>query len=1166
MIWGWILLVACLVFGWRLWQRYDKYQRAQRRRNGRPTPPNSRVGRDSRIRSRDLEQRSFLVLVRDEVQSRGRMGGLVFFLIIVVALLLAIQVSRVLKSSPEHPNLVVVLAPFTSADGTPSSDGASVVQTLINEWSSGSNHRLERPIQLLLIDTPITDAEQALQILHAQNADAVVWGSITPGGTANSPSLRPQLLWLPRSQLPFENSLITRERLAFPLVYDLSSTPINGEAVLGQVFDLLDLVQSGEIDRALTQLNSLIDRYTVDGTLRGDLLYALRGGIALMQDQATSAELDFRRALELAGGNQPEYWNNLGVALALQNQENAAVQAFNTADQRAQQQLPQALYNRGLLMLTSIDPAAAIPDLLQAHQLRPDALQTLLDLATAQQRANQLSDAAATLNQALELAPNNARVNLVVGRFQLAQLVNAGEHTTWALWIAPALPQSTLTAIRERLDRATSTLEQQALQARQNAASADAAGKPEQGRIYESNARIYSELLDDARYWRAVALTEEGIASARNRPGGIKRVWNAVFGSDTPLEQAQQTLTAKIDQDPTYRAHVQLGRVNLLIGASRASEDQFRQAIEINSLEPEAWYGLARVFYQTHEPSNERDATIRDALQQAIAADASFTPAYILLARLEMETENWAAALPPLLWLTEHRPDLTSQQIRLGIVQRKLNMLAEAERTLLPLANASDPRALVELALVYEQADQLETAEGVLRRALDLNPTNALAAYEFGKLMEDRGEYAIAEAAFNQAISANPNYLEAYLALGQMYNHELNQPDKAIAAYQKAIEVGGNDARNYEDLGRAFLEIGEYAQAAKALERSVSLNPNVPEAQHALAQAYLEQGRYEQARERERAAQARFAGDIYLPAQIGIAESFRRQGRFDEAIAAFNTVLDTDPNSAEAYVGLGRTAADQRDWQAAIGYYNRAIALDPTAAAPHFWLGQALVEQGYYNRALDEFDVVLQIDPEYVEAYYGAGRAYAQLALLTTADDPAQAASYTEQAQTMLNEALKRRPSYGLALLERGQIFERLGQIQAALDDYTRASSLLSDNATAPFLRGKILLSLNQVGPATDALELAVTRDPNSTAALYWLGRAYRVQERPSQALKSFERALTLNPGYTEARYFYGLTKQETNEFDAAREAYQTIIAQAPVDDRWRQQAEERIRELDRAQ
>lgn len=162
----------------------------------------------------------------------------------------------------------------------------------------------------------------------------------------------------------------------------------------------------------------------------------------------------------------------------------------------------------------------------------------------------------------------------------------------------------------------------------------------------------------------------------------------------------------------------------------------------------------------------------------------------------------------------------------------------------------------------------------------------------------------------------------------------------------------------------------------------------------------------------------------------------------------------------------------------------------------------------------------------------------------------------------MLDAALSLRPTFPQALLERAILNEREGQIQAALADYGQATQLNPQDATAPFLQGKLYLSLNNVAAATEALENSVRRDPNNPTSLYWLGRAYRAQNRPGEAIQSFSRAVSLNGGYTEARYFQGLTEEEGNLLEAARISYEALVAQSPPDDRWRQQAEERLREL----
>ena len=1171
MIWGLLLLLVLLsLLGYNLWRtgqlRRLKFPQLQRR-NGRPIPPASAKNRHVRGRNIPQARRSWRTRIREEVYARGKLGGLIFFLIFLLVFFLGLRVLGYI-GTPDSPNphLIAGVAPFNAPDGQSAPEGASAAENLIAEWSQGEQHRLQRPLELIQLRAQLPDAETAWATLQREKADVVLWGNIEPGGSANTNSITPRLLWSSRFTLPHDQSLLLRDRLATPVIYDLSLRPMNAEAILGQVLETLDAYQLGEYDTTISTINLLLDRYSVDGPLRPDLLLNMRGSIRGLQEQWAAAEGDFRRALEVTNNIRPEYWNNLGVALMMQGRVDEAREAFANAQREIDKgggDVAAVHLNQGLLILQGNDPAAAVGELAKANELKPNHVGILLPLLEAQLHANQGQESTATANQLNTLAPNDPLVQTAISRWEIAQLVGTGDAPLWELEIARPLDRATLTRTRERFDQAVATLESQAADYRQRAASADAAGRPESGRVYEGAARQILDLLNSIRYWRSVAQTEEGIAAQRDNPGLLKRMWNGVFGDDPPLEQAQANLVVlSKTQENDYDIQTQTGRVYRLLNTPKNALERYTKATEINPNRPEAWYGLAVTRWQFEAESPERNAAIRDELSKSIAANSRYTPAYWLAARLEVREKQWAAALPYLQWLAQNRPDMTEARIMLGRVQREYGALADAELTLLPLANDNNGDALVELARVYRKAQQDDAADAVLRRALQVNAGNAVAAYELGHLHQDHGNYDVAEQAYNQAISANPNYMEAHLALGQLYGRYLNQPDKAVESYNRAIAVGGKDARNYEDLGNEFLEMGQYEEAANALAQSVKLNPNVPESRHALAKAYLELGRYDAAREQERAAIARKSDGVYLDAQVGIAESFRRQGRHDEAIAAYNQVLDTDPNNVGAYVGLGRTAADKQDWQAAIGYYNQALARNPDDNSAHFWLGQALVEQGFYERALDEFNIVLVHDPNNVQALYGAGRAYNNIAVGTYGIDDAQALEYDSKALDLLNQALARRPDYAEALFERGKLYERRGQINGAIADYGRAAELNPQNATALFYQGKLYLGQNNVEAAADALDTSVRRDPNNPEAIYWLGRAYRAQNKPAAAIKAFQKARELNPNYHEAHYFEGLTQEESTQIDAARAVYEELIKQAPADDPWRQQAEERLRAL----
>ena len=118
-----------------------------------------------------------------------------------------------------------------------------------------------------------------------------------------------------------------------------------------------------------------------------------------------------------------------------------------------------------------------------------------------------------------------------------------------------------------------------------------------------------------------------------------------------------------------------------------------------------------------------------------------------------------------------------------------------------------------------------------------------------------------------------------------------------------------------------------------------------------------------------------------------------RQGRADEAVAAFEQAIGLDPQFAPAYVNLadalrqlGRDAEGEK-------VLRRGLALMPRNADLHHALGLLLVRQGDKPAALKELGEAARLAPDnaryaYVEAIalHGAGKRSEALALLRRAD------------------------------------------------------------------------------------------------------------------------------------------------------------------------------------
>ena len=101
------------------------------------------------------------------------------------------------------------------------------------------------------------------------------------------------------------------------------------------------------------------------------------------------------------------------------------------------------------------------------------------------------------------------------------------------------------------------------------------------------------------------------------------------------------------------------------------------------------------------------------------------------------------------------------------------------------------------------------------------------------------------------------------------------------------------------------------------------------------------------------------------------ADALRKQERYTEALAAYRTVLEIDPEYARAHVGLGDSLFQLRRYAEALDALARAVALQPElpdAGSVHRLMGRAAHELGRPAEAAEHYERALQLDPRDAEA------------------------------------------------------------------------------------------------------------------------------------------------------------------------------------------------------
>jgi TolB-like protein/DNA-binding winged helix-turn-helix (wHTH) protein/tetratricopeptide (TPR) repeat protein len=150
-------------------------------------------------------------------------------------------------------------------------------------------------------------------------------------------------------------------------------------------------------------------------------------------------------------------------------------------------------------------------------------------------------------------------------------------------------------------------------------------------------------------------------------------------------------------------------------------------------------------------------------------------------------------------------------------------------------------------------------AEKAYSRALDLNPSNALAHKGYGELLSFLGRHDEAVTEARRALDLDPLSLLMHANLGIIY-HRARRSDDALNQMKRTLKMDPNYMLGHLNLGLILAARTSYSEAADAFRRASTYSPEFMDARGLLAYAYAKAGREAEARSMSAEVQGSAAG------------------------------------------------------------------------------------------------------------------------------------------------------------------------------------------------------------------------------------------------------------------------------------------------------------------
>jgi len=180
------------------------------------------------------------------------------------------------------------------------------------------------------------------------------------------------------------------------------------------------------------------------------------------------------------------------------------------------------------------------------------------------------------------------------------------------------------------------------------------------------------------------------------------------------------------------------------------------------------------------------------------------------------------------------------------------------------------------------------------------------------------------------------------------------------------------------------------------------------------------------------------------------------------------------------------------------------------AASAHFRQGRALYGKGDLNRAIASYDEAIKLKPTWAEAYLQRGYAQRMNGKLDEAIDDFERATLLDPRTTRNNLSVAQ--AYG----NRGQICRNRLEVEGAISDFDKAISLYVEEAQPYLDRGQARLLLEDFAGAVTDFDscLKKMRDPFGRALAYAdRSLANRLLGRDEEAKKDMDEMLKLVKG-----------------------------------------------------
>ena len=287
-----------------------------------------------------------------------------------------------------------------------------------------------------------------------------------------------------------------------------------------------------------------------------------------------------------------------------------------------------------------------------------------------------------------------------------------------------------------------------------------------------------------------------------------------------------------------------------------------------------------------------------------------------------------------------------------------------------------------------------------------------------------------------------------------------------------------------------------------------------------------------------------------------------KAGKAQEADRYYTAVLKANPKHPDANHNMGVLAVGVGKVQEALPFFKTALEANPSIS--QFWLSyinalikldrmadaKAVFDQAKskgakgdgFDQIEENLDVLKTGTKISVISKNSQEPPKGQLQSLVNLYVQGQYHETLTKASQLLKEFPKSINLYNII----GSSNHSLGQLEEAIEAYTKALSIKPDYAAAHYNIGASFREQGKLGKAIAAYTKALSIKPDYFEAYNNMGITFSEQGKVEKAIEAYTKALSIKPDYAEAYNNMGNSLEEQGKLEEAIEAYNKAISIKP--------------------